>query len=144
MLSRHDCESARALASLALDVELSELERSALAAHLRRCADCARFQRDIAVVTDALRTAEHEAPAARPQVRRARRPGRLRRGALVASALAAACGLGVLAAGSRSEHTAPAPRPQLLAQRSLGWDALLLHSERQPHHQPRWPNSRLL
>src|SRR5437763_3618232 len=102
MPSRHDCESARALASLALDVELSELEDSALAAHVRRCTDCARFQRDIAVVTDALRTAEHEAPAALPQVRR--RPGRVRRGALVASALAAACGLGVLAAGSHTAH----------------------------------------
>jgi len=143
--SGRDCSSTRALASLALDVELSELERSALASHVRVCAECARFERDIAGLTAAIRAAEHEVPTALPRVSAARRPSRLRRGAAVASALAAASALGAFAAGSQSVRSAPPPKPQLVAQRTLGQDMILMHSERQPFPHPRrWPRTRLV
>jgi hypothetical protein len=67
------CERARTWASLGLDGELSELERSLLRAHLDRCASCSAFAREVGAVTEALRAAPLEAlerPIALPQRRR--------------------------------------------------------------------------
>jgi predicted anti-sigma-YlaC factor YlaD len=144
--SRLDCDGARALASQALDVELSELERAALASHLRRCGDCARFEACAGWLAEALRAAERAYPVELPQVRGPRRRAvRVRRGAGVATAIAAAFALGVFAAGSRTVHSAPQKRPELVALRStLGQDMLIMRSERQPlGPRERWPQTRL-
>ena len=49
------CERARSWAALALDGELSELERKLLRAHVMRCAGCSRFEVEVAAVTRELR-----------------------------------------------------------------------------------------
>jgi len=144
--SRLDCNGARALASQALDAELSELERAALASHLRRCGECAHFERCAGWLAETLRAAEPAAAAALPHVRtrRRRRVGGVRRVAGVGAAIAAAFALGVFAAGTRSVHSAPQQRPQLVALRSLGRDMLIMRSERQPlDPSVRWPQTRL-
>ncbi len=143
--SRLDCNGARALASQALDAELSELERAALASHLRRCADCAHFERCAGWLAERLRAAEPAVAVALPQVRsRRRRVGGVRRVAGAGAAIAAAFVLGVFAAGTRSVHSAPEQRPQLVALRSLGRDMLIMRSERQPFDPSvRWPQTRL-
>jgi predicted anti-sigma-YlaC factor YlaD len=143
--SRLDCDGARALASQALDAELTELERAALSSHLRRCADCAHFERCAGWLAETLRAAEPAVAAALPQVRaRRRRAAGVPRVAGVGAAIAAAFVLGVFAAGSRSVHSAPEQRPQLVALRSLGRDMLIMRSERQPFDPSvRWPQTRL-
>jgi ferric-dicitrate binding protein FerR (iron transport regulator) len=93
------CERAREWASLGLDRELSEFERALMAAHLRACAGCQRFQEDIAALTKLLRStpAEMPAPVALPlRYRRPLRAARLRAGQLASAAalVLAAGGLG--------------------------------------------------
>ncbi len=58
-----DCERARAHASLALDCELSELERAWLRAHLDGCAGCAAFVAGLREVTHELRSASLPEPS---------------------------------------------------------------------------------
>jgi anti-sigma factor RsiW len=62
-----DCERARARASLALDCELSQLERAQLCAHLDACASCSTFLAELREVTHELRAAALPAPS-RPLV----------------------------------------------------------------------------
>ena len=78
------CERARSWAALALDGELSELERKLLRAHVMRCADCSRFEVEVAAVTRELRALALEplsrtiaipAPHGRPAHRRLRTAG---------------------------------------------------------------------
>src|ERR1044071_9205309 len=52
------CERAREWASLQLDSELSELERSMLRAHTRRCSACAEYVLEIGAITEKLRRTE--------------------------------------------------------------------------------------
>jgi predicted anti-sigma-YlaC factor YlaD len=52
------CDRAREAASLALDGELSQLERALLERHLDRCAACAEFSADVTALTRELRAAE--------------------------------------------------------------------------------------
>src|SRR5262245_1876100 len=54
------CERAREWASLQLDSELSELERSMLRAHTRRCSACAEYVLEIDAITEKLRRARLE------------------------------------------------------------------------------------
>jgi predicted anti-sigma-YlaC factor YlaD len=54
------CDQARALVSLRLDDELSELESALLDAHLDVCAACREFELDVAVTTRELREAPLE------------------------------------------------------------------------------------
>jgi anti-sigma factor RsiW len=49
------CERAREWASLQLDSELSELERSMLRAHTRRCSACAAYVLEIGAITEKVR-----------------------------------------------------------------------------------------
>jgi hypothetical protein len=101
MSSRHlspdaGCERARALASLELDGELSQLERELLAAHGRGCEACAAFADKMWAVTHVVRetpleTLERQHPFQPPAVPR--------RGRRVALRLAAAATLAALAAG---------------------------------------------
>jgi putative zinc finger protein len=97
-----ECERARALASQAVDCEVSELERRWLKAHLAECRSCESFLVALRDVTHELRAAPLPKPS-RPLVPRiGRRPP------LYVAAIAvfvAALGGGV--AGSLT--TAPAP-----------------------------------
>jgi predicted anti-sigma-YlaC factor YlaD len=58
-----DCERARAHASLALDCELSELERAWLRGHLASCESCGSFVAGLREVTHELRAAPLPEPS---------------------------------------------------------------------------------
>jgi anti-sigma factor RsiW len=72
--SSADCGRVRALASQALDDELSEIERSAVTAHAQACASCDTVIATMRGVTEAVRAAPllESAPPAVPVARRRR------------------------------------------------------------------------
>jgi predicted anti-sigma-YlaC factor YlaD len=97
-----ECERARALASQAVDCELSELERRQLRVHLAECEACETFLVKLRDVTHELRAAPLPKPS-RPLVPRiGRRPP-----LYVAALLIAFAAVGGGVAGSLT--TAPAP-----------------------------------
>lgn len=110
------CEHARLRASLALDGELTELERHGLDAHLDVCASCAAFARHIGAVTGGLRAAPLERFSAALRLHPARRRRHQRRLREVTSAAAAlvlvVTGTTVLLAGRGSSD--PTRDPQSL------------------------------
>ena len=116
--SDRDCERARALVSLELDGELSEVEEASLAAHRRVCPECEARARELEAITSALRRA--------PLVRRergvvalpahpARRGSVAVRLAAAATLASAAAALGVLAGSGGGEPRPPAARPPEVA-----------------------------
>jgi anti-sigma factor RsiW len=90
------CDRARAWASLDLDGELSQLERALLAAHLRRCAECAAAVGEMRGVTALLRAAPVEEPEQSFAPPRRRLRPRVPAG--LASRVVAATGVTVVAA----------------------------------------------
>jgi hypothetical protein len=58
--SDHACRRARELASLELDEDLSQLEQTRLAVHVRRCTSCREFRLGVHAVTGTLRSAPLE------------------------------------------------------------------------------------
>lgn len=95
-----NCGRARAWVSQDLDGELSQLERLFLAAHVRRCGECAQFAEEVRGFTKLVRSAPLEPVPARALELPARRPVRVRVVAKVAIAtalVAVAGGLGVFA-----------------------------------------------
>ena len=102
------CDRARNWVSLRLDGALSELESALLDRHLAGCAECRRFDADVAASTARLRAAPLETPVAQFGL-----PARSRRGRLVALqgvgtiAAAVAAALTLVSGGSR-----PAPPAQ--------------------------------
>ncbi len=58
-----ECDSARANVSCRLDGELSELEARRLDDHLRDCAGCSAYARELRALADRLRTAPLKQPA---------------------------------------------------------------------------------
>jgi len=89
------CERARQWISLAVDGELSELERATLARHLARCPGCREVETEVAALARLLRAAPPAAPA-RPLAVGRPRPravALLRRGGLVLAGAAAAAAL---------------------------------------------------
>ncbi len=96
------CDRARNWVSLRLDGALSELESAMLDRHLAGCAECRRFDADVAASTARLRAAPLETPVARFGL-----PARSRRGRLVAlqgvgtMAAALAAALTLVSGGSR-------------------------------------------
>jgi predicted anti-sigma-YlaC factor YlaD len=99
-----ECERARARASLALDGELSQVERAHLRAHVGRCTDCAAYARDLDGLTQELRAAPLQRPHGRVPARRRRPAARRLQLGLVAAVVALAAGLGSLA-GSLTPHS---------------------------------------
>jgi predicted anti-sigma-YlaC factor YlaD len=105
------CERARAHVSLALDNELSQLERRMLASHLLRCSECHAYSAQVNEFTDALRQAPFE-----PLERQIVIP-RHRRISLTAAQVGVAATLAVAALGmltqvglpERSESTSQPP-----------------------------------
>ncbi len=144
-----DCERARAIASLAIDSEASELEHVALEAHLRVCAECARFHREAWHVTTAVRAVPLEtAPRSLWTARERRRRG-LGLVAAVAMSLAVAGGMGAAVArlghSAQPQHSEPAI---VVAQRpfSLARELLVFRTEHGWHAPAatRWPPNRLI
>jgi predicted anti-sigma-YlaC factor YlaD len=147
-----DCERARALTSLAIDSEASELEHVALGAHLRVCPECARFHREAWRIATAVRAAPLEAAPRLPwsvRVRRRRRTG-LGWVAAVAMSLAVAGGMGAAVARmGHSTHSQHQPQPIVVAQRapfSLARELLVFRTEhtRNAPAFPRFPQNRLI
>jgi predicted anti-sigma-YlaC factor YlaD len=103
-----ECERARHLASLGLDGELSEVEQAVLRAHVGRCAACACFARDLGGLTQELRAAPLQRPAAEVRSHRRRATVRTLQLGAAAAAVALAAGLGGLA-GSLSTHSSSLP-----------------------------------
>lgn len=99
-----ECEYARARASLALDGELSQVERAHLRAHVGRCTECAAYARDLDGLTQELRAAPLQRPHGRVPARRRRPRARRLQLGLVAAVVALAAGLGSLA-GSLTPHS---------------------------------------
>jgi ferric-dicitrate binding protein FerR (iron transport regulator) len=97
-----DCERARGWASLALDCELSQVERAHLNAHLADCATCATFVAGLREVTHELRAAPLPTPS-RPLL--PRRRSRRAPGLLAAVAVCVAAGAGGVAGELR--HAPP-------------------------------------
>jgi hypothetical protein len=87
------CSRTRQWVSLALDRELSDFERFLMEDHLKRCADCAVFERDTRLFTAGMRSAPLESLSAPVWAGRLRQPaklGRLRLANVVPVAVAAA------------------------------------------------------
>ena len=102
-----ECERARLWVSLALDGELSEIERVSLRAHVERCAACAAFEHDVDALTMELRSAPPERPATPIALpRRRSKAVRVLQVGAAAAAVVLAAGLGSLA-GSLSSGGSP-------------------------------------
>ena len=124
-LSRRDCEQARFWASLAADGELSELEASALEAHVRSCEGCRSFAVELGGIAVTLR----DAPLLEPRPFRVPVMRRRVRTAVVAAALAvvalaAGAGslVGTLSSGSgsaRHAHVSAAAQKPFIEQQLL-------------------------
>jgi len=69
-----DCMRAREAASALLDGELSELEAAQLHGHLRGCAECDAYAREIGTLTARLRASALEQPALPAFIAQRRRP----------------------------------------------------------------------
>lgn len=103
-----NCARARSWVSHEVDGELSQFERVFLAAHLRRCGECARFAEDVRSFTHLVRSAPLEQPERAFEIP-VRRPARVRvtgRIAVATALVALAGGLGVLA-GSNGGGPSP-------------------------------------
>jgi predicted anti-sigma-YlaC factor YlaD len=107
-----NCARARAWVTHEVDGELSHLERLFLAAHVRRCADCASFAEDVRAVTSLVRSTPLESPSRALET--PRRPARARvvaRVALATTLVALAAGLGVFAGSNGGEPVRQATAP---------------------------------
>ena len=119
------CARARAWVSHEVDGELSQLERLFLAAHARRCSECARFAEDVRGLTEVVRSTPLESPTFTLELP-ARRPVRVRvvaRIAIATALVALAAGLGVLAGsnagGPARQATSPVGDVAFAVQKSV-------------------------
>jgi predicted anti-sigma-YlaC factor YlaD len=120
-----NCARARAWVSHEVDGELSQLERLFLAAHVRRCGECARFAEDVRGFTHVVRSTPLESPTFTLELPE-RRPARVRvvaRIAIATALVAIAAGLGVLAGsnagGPDRQATSPVGDVAFAVQKSV-------------------------
>jgi predicted anti-sigma-YlaC factor YlaD len=107
--------------SLALDGELSEIERVLLRAHVGRCAACAAFEGDVGALTVELRNARRERPATPVALPRRRSTAvRVLQISAAAAAVVLAAGLGSLAGSLSSGGTPTATTVARAAGGNLG------------------------
>lgn len=110
------CDRTREWAALAVDAELSEFEQALMKAHVERCAECHAFAQDVEEITEQLRAAPLEHPAAPVTLPDRSRVPALRRVQLAAAAAAVVAvtvfgGLaGLLPVGGDVGRDAAAPR----------------------------------
>jgi anti-sigma factor RsiW len=118
------CERAREATSLALDGELSQLDRARMDAHLERCADCRAFNAESSAVAELLRQAPTEqmsVPIALPRARRLSAARILQAGA-AAAAVALVAGLSAIHSVGQRSSPAAVPNFKLSPTASLGHD----------------------
>jgi predicted anti-sigma-YlaC factor YlaD len=107
MALNEECSRVRELTSLELDGALSLFETAGLRRHLKACADCRAYARDVRQATALLRSTALVARPAPVTVPAAER-GRARRGAVrVGSAAAVVASLAALAAGGLTTGGTP-------------------------------------
>jgi predicted anti-sigma-YlaC factor YlaD len=108
-----ECERARALASIGLDGELSQVGQAALRAHAARCASCAAFALGLDALTQELRAAPLEVPAVAPAALRRRTTRATLQLVGATAAVMLAAGLGILGGSmnraGEARLAAPAP-----------------------------------
>jgi predicted anti-sigma-YlaC factor YlaD len=93
LIPPNDCSRAREFVSCRLDGELSEVEAAGLDDHLRDCADCSAYARELHALATELRTAPLERPNITVFVATRRRPlVRLQTVAAAAAVVAVAAG----------------------------------------------------
>jgi predicted anti-sigma-YlaC factor YlaD len=138
-----NCARARSWVSHELDGELSQFERVFLAAHLRRCGECARFAEDVRSFTHLVRSSPLEQPERAFEIP-VRRPARVRvtgRIAIATALVVLAGGLGVLAGsnggGPRAQTTPTSGDVALAVPQSV--DRELRELRRMRIEQPREP-----
>ena len=105
------CERVRQWSSLAVDGELSQLERALLRRHLEGCGPCHEFDVRLRGTTEALRATPAERPSERFRAP-ARFPARRRLGIAAVAAVVAAAGLGSLVGALLERPSGPAPGPR--------------------------------
>jgi hypothetical protein len=108
------CESTRALASLALDSDISEVERLRLSTHLDECGECSRVIGTMAHLTREVRAAPQLTPRGTPRVSPVRRrPLPLARiSAFACATLVAGLAGALLSSSLRSDAPVAAPPAQ--------------------------------
>jgi len=95
------CGRCREWVSLDLDAELSEFEAVVMRRHVRSCADCRSFARELSAATALVRDtapAEFESAALEAAVTRPSRPGRTRATRLISQHLSQRISLGIAVA----------------------------------------------
>ena len=122
--SRLVCDRAREAMSLALDGELSELDRARLDAHLERCPDCGAFERESSAVAQLLRQTPREEMSVPIMLPRARRlsMARMLQASAAAAALALVAGLSVIHGAAQRSSAPTVPIVKLSPTASLGHD----------------------
>jgi predicted anti-sigma-YlaC factor YlaD len=106
------CDRARMWASLAVDGEISDVERDSLRAHVAVCPACEAWAAGVVDLAESLRAAPPAEPSRtlfRPPVRSRRTQVRAVQLAAAAAAIAAAVGLGHLAASLTAPAGGTAP-----------------------------------
>jgi predicted anti-sigma-YlaC factor YlaD len=120
MAPGRQCERCRSWISLDLDAELSEFEAAVMRRHLRTCAGCRAFARDVRAATALVRAARPErpeAPVSIPAVARRARvlQGRPLQRLSVGAAIAAASVAAVFGSGITGDQRSEAVTSVVLA-----------------------------
>lgn len=113
------CDRARQWASLGLDGELSELERSLLDAHLARCPECARVVGEVRAVALRMRAEPLVQPALPVVLPRRRTRARAFQIGVAAATVAVGISLGTLAGSLSHPRTSATAAQQADFSRAL-------------------------
>jgi predicted anti-sigma-YlaC factor YlaD len=131
LIPSSDCSHAREAVSVRLDGELSELEEAGLDGHLRACADCSAFARELQALGRELHAAALEQPGIQIFVPVRRRPlAGLRTAAAAAAIVAVAAGSAFAVGGLVGNHG----RPGLAMTGIAGSDFLAVHTDSAEQH----------
>src|SRR5260370_12040824 len=126
-----DCSRAREFVSCRLDGELSELEAAGLDDHLRDCAECSAYARELHALSTELRAAPLERPNITVFVATRRRPlVRLQTVAAAAVVVAVAAGSSFAIGPALGVHGSSQPPSQA----TLTAHALSLPADSTPQH----------